>query len=301
MPVNMTQSIGARRRLRKSGVGGTIRADMKRELREMVVVITGASAGIGHELAIQLAHAGARLVLAARRVERLTALNEELGATHLVVPTDVGDAAQCERLARSARDRFGRIDTFVCNAGYGLGRPVASTSADELNAIFRTNVFGTTDCIRAGVAVMRGQSLRDGLRGQIVVVSSAAARRAIPFFGAYSATKAAQLSLAEAMRVEMKPHRIAVTSVHPIGTNTEFIEASERATGTQIPVPGTRETRQSPEVVARAVVRAIRTPRPEVWPHFLSRFGLSLATLMPGAVDRIFANYRRELDNFSRD
>ena len=263
---------------------------MRRELRDMVVVITGASAGIGRALAEALAPRGARLVLAARRADRLEQLNAALGGGHQIIPADVARPDDCERLIRQTVERFGRLDTLVCNAGYGILRPVAETSAEELRQLFQTNVFGTLDCVRPAVPVMAGQPERGGWRGQVMIVSSAAARRGLPYFGGYSATKSAQLSLAEAMRVELRPQRIAVTSVHPVGTETEFTVAAQtagRTTRRIAPSPG--EVRQTAADVARAMVRAIERPRPEVWPLRPSRWMLSFATLMPGWVDGVMA------------
>jgi short-subunit dehydrogenase len=260
----------------------------------MVVVVTGASAGIGAALARELSPRGARLVLAARRLDRLEALDRELGGGHLCVATDVSRRVDCEHLVAQAVERFGRIDTLVCNAGYGVLRRVHETTPDQAREIFQTNVFGTLDCVRAAVPHMLKQEPRrtsagsvEPWRGQIIAVSSAVARRALPFFGAYSATKAAQLSLAEALRVELRPLRIAVTSVHPIGTDTEFGEAATaRAGGGRIArIHG--EMRQSPAQVARRIVAAIERPVPEVWPFRPSRWALSLATLAPRWVDRM--------------
>jgi short-subunit dehydrogenase len=264
---------------------------MRRTLNHMSVVITGASAGIGRALAEELSARGARLVLAARRAERLDELNASLGGGHLVVPTDVGVPEQCEALLARALGEFGRIDTLVCNAGYGFLRPVIETPDAELRQIFQTNLFGTTDCIRPAVAAMRGQTPREGRggwRGQVVIVTSAVARRGLPYFGAYSATKAAQLALAEAMRVELRGERIAVTTVHPVGTDTEFGDVSAARSGGRRPV--TRgEVRQSARDVARAIVRGIERPRPEVWPLRPARWALGLATLLPSVVDRMLA------------
>jgi short-subunit dehydrogenase len=254
----------------------------------MVVVITGASAGIGRALAQALHARGARLALAARRLDRLDALNRELGDAHLAVQCDVAEAAQCEALVRRAASHYGRLDTLVCNAGYGLLRPVAETTSEEMRQLVQTNVFGTADCVRAAVPVMRAQAPRAGWRGQVMIVSSAVARRGIPFFGAYSATKAAQLSLAEAMRVELRDERIAVTSVHPVGTETEFGAAARAAGNTKLGIRRINgEVRQSPEAVARRMVAAIERPRPEVWPFPPSRWALSAGTLFPGMVDRL--------------
>ena len=147
---------------------------------------------------------------------------------------------------------------------------------------------GTADCVRAAVPHMLKQEPRRW-RGQVVVVSSAVARRALPLFGAYSATKAAQLSLAEAMRVELRPLRIAVTSVHPIGTDTEFGHAANaRAGGGRIArIRG--EVRQSARQVARSIVRGIETPAAEVWPFKPSRWALGMSAFAPRWVDRMLA------------
>ncbi|HWE96291.1 MAG TPA: SDR family NAD(P)-dependent oxidoreductase [Tepidisphaeraceae bacterium] len=268
---------------------------MARTIAGMVIIITGASAGIGRALAVELAARGAKLALAARRADRLEALNAELGGSHLCITTDVARREDCERLIASTSEHFGRLDTLVCNAGYGFLRPVAESSPEMVQEIFQTNVFGTLDCVRAAVPVMSRQPLAGGWRGQVMLVSSAVARRAIPFFGIYSATKAAQLSMAEAMRVELAPQQIAVTSVHPIGTETEFGTTSASRSGGKRPKRISGEVSQSAETVARKMVRAIEHPRPEVWPAAASRWALGFATLAPRLADRILAKRREQI------
>ncbi|MEO6437195.1 MAG: SDR family NAD(P)-dependent oxidoreductase, partial [Tepidisphaeraceae bacterium] len=175
---------------------------MGRQIRDMVVAITGASAGIGKALAEQLSAGGARLALCARRVEKLEELNRALGCGHLIVKTDVAERADCEAFVAKTIERFGRIDTLVANAGYGLYRLTHEMDGDDVRRMFATNVFGTTDLIHAAVPHMMKQDFRlgDKVRGQIMIVSSAAARRGVPYLGPYAATKAAQLSIAEALR-----------------------------------------------------------------------------------------------------
>ncbi len=265
---------------------------MARKLEDMVVVITGASSGIGRALAEYLSARGARLTLAARRVDRLEALNAQLGNQHQILRADVSIPPNAD-LIHHAFEHHKRIDTVVCNAGYGLSKSIEETSAEEFQQIFQTNVFGTTDLIRAALPILSQQSERDGYRGQIMIVSSAVARRGLPFFGAYSATKAAQLSIAEALRVEISPQNIAVTSVHPVGTETEFFDLAGKYGNREVPPPVKGEIRQTAGTVARKMTDAIRSPRPEVWPLRSSRFGLSFATLAPGLVDRALKNYRR--------
>jgi short-subunit dehydrogenase len=265
---------------------------MTRDLRDMVVVITGASAGIGRTLAQQLAARGAKLVLAARRAEKLEALNRELGGDHLTLRADVASTADCEMIISRAMERFGRIDTLVCNAGYGAYRHVSETSPQQIREMFATNVFGTTDTIHAAIPHLLRQSVRDGWRGQVMIVSSAAARRGVPYLGPYAATKAAQLSIAEALRVEMRRHHIAVTSVHPIMTPTEFGQVAEAG---GVKLPRSRGMTQTVDHVARTMVRAIQRPRPEVWPHAPTRFALAVASLLPRVTDRLMARFMADV------
>ncbi len=128
----------------------------------MVVVVTGASAGIGRALAQTLSAGGAKLALGARRLERLESLNTELGGGHLVVRADVSSEEDCRQLVTAAVERFGRIDTLVCNAGYGMARAVADSSHEDVDRMFGTNVYGTLDCIRAAVPIMLKQEMREG-------------------------------------------------------------------------------------------------------------------------------------------
>jgi short-subunit dehydrogenase len=257
-----------------------------RELKDMVVAITGASAGIGRALATELHRHGARLALAARREDALVALNTELGGRHLVRRCDVAQPDDCTAFIAATQARYGRLDTLVCNAGYGIARRIGEMTAAEWQAIVATNLYGTTDCIRAALPGMSAQDERDGWRAQVMIVSSCLARRAGPEGGAYAATKAAQLSVAEALRLEVAERRIAVTSVHPIGTATEFWDAA-KAIGGRAPVRSAGEPTQSAATVAERMVAAIRRPRPEVWPYPLARLVFSFATLCPSFTDRV--------------
>lgn len=258
----------------------------------MVVLITGASAGIGQAVAERLSARGARLVLAARRLKRLEDLNDAMSRRHLVIRADVACQEDCELLVARTIEHFGRIDTLVCNAGYGIYRPLQGVSPAAMRDIFATNLFGTTDLIHAALPHMLRQEPRDGWRGQIMIVSSVVARRAVPYMGAYSATKAAQLSIAEALRVELAPQKLAVTSVHPIQTKTEFGRVAVREGGLRIaPAP----MAQSVDIVAKRMIDAMALPRREVWPHRSSRWAFGLSTLLPGTFDAIMSRYLRRV------
>ncbi len=255
----------------------------------MRIAITGASSGIGAALACQLAARGAGVAVCARRLGPLEDLAGRFPAIYPFA-CDVADPAACARFVLDASDALGGLDTLVCNAGYGLSATIAETTPAQWQAILATNLLGTTACMQAAIPIMRAQALREGWRGQLVVVASALSRRARPDSGAYSATKAAQLAVAEAARVELAGERIAVTSVHPVGTATAFMDvASTRG------APWRRrahEPMQTAEQVAAAITRAIVRPRPEVWPHRLARWLLLLAAAWPRLADRALARAR---------
>lgn len=268
-----------------------------RALQGMTVLITGASAGIGRSLAELLAAEGARLALVARRGDRLNELAHALPGSHLTLPADVSQLEHCRHVVEATFAAFGRLDTLVCNAGYGIYKPVHETTPQEMRDLFATNVLGSSDLVAHAVPRMLGQTPRDGWRGQALLVSSCVARRAVPLLGAYSATKAAQLSLAEAMRVELADRRVAVTSVHPIMTRTDFGAAAESHSPLRLPKADRDRFTQDVRTVTEKIVRVIRRPRAELWPHAASRWLFGLGTLMPRFMDRGMADWlRRVLD-----
>ncbi len=264
---------------------------MARNLRDMVIAITGASAGIGLEAARMLAGSGARLSLCARRLERLEEISREMGVPTLVTRADVGVPEDCRAFIERTIREFGRIDTLICNAGYGVYKPVEETSAEEVQQMMQVDVVGTTECIRHCIPHMKGNPITNGWRGQIMVISSAAARRGTPFIGVYSGAKAAQLALSEALRVELRDFRIAVTTVHPTPTKTEFRQVAERLGTYKLPPSSNFIKTQTAEEVARAMVKGIVRPVPEVWPWRSAGWGLSAGTLVPRLMDRLMYRY----------
>jgi short-subunit dehydrogenase len=264
---------------------------MRRSLQDMVTVITGASSGIGRALATDLAGRGGRLILAARRLDRLEELARDLPGKHHCIAADVSHPEDCHRIIATTLEKFGRLDTIVCNAGYGFARPFDAMSEEDVRQIFDTNLFGTIECCRKAVIAMKRQEPRDGFRGQLMIVSSACARRGLPYFSTYAATKAAQLSLAEGLRIELKPFAIAVTSVHPVRCQTEFFSTANDLSGMD-PAALAQGSKQSPDAVASSMVRAIEKPRGEVWPKALSRLSLSIAVAIPAAVDKVMCGIR---------
>jgi NADP-dependent 3-hydroxy acid dehydrogenase YdfG len=254
-------------------------------LESAVVAITGASSGIGRECAVEFARAGARLALAARRLERLEALAESVraaGSEALLVVTDVADAAQVRRFVEAAVARYGRLDVMVNNAGFGLRGRVEETPAEDYERVMRVNYLGTVYGCLAAVPVMRRQG-----SGVIVNVSSIVGHRSLPGGAAYAATKAAQISLTESLRAELRGTGVTACSVHPIGTPTEFAEVAARESGGRS--GGPLGPQQPARDVALAIVGCARRPRPEVYPYAAARLVTWTNALAPGLMDLLTA------------
>jgi short-subunit dehydrogenase len=254
------------------------------------VAITGASAGIGRECARAFAEKGARVALAARRKGRLEELAAEIrgrGGHALAMAVDVGAEGEVERFVQATAERYGRLDVMVNNAGYGVRGLVAALPIEAHEQLMRVNYLGTVRGCRAAIPIMLAQR-----RGVIINVSSIVGHRSLPTGGAYAATKAAQIALTEALRVELRGTGVHACSVHPVGTETEFGEVQARASGDAEPKPFGPQ--QPARLVADAIVRCAERPRPEVYPYAPSRAIVWLNAFAPGLVDRLSARAARK-------
>jgi NADP-dependent 3-hydroxy acid dehydrogenase YdfG len=253
-----------------------------RSLQGAVVAVTGASSGIGRECALAFAREGARVALCARRMDRLEEVAESvraMGGEAWVMAADVADPQQVAGFVQGAVSRFGRLDVLVNNAGYGVRGRVEDTPLAAYRQLMEVNYIGTVAGCQAALPIMRRQK-----SGVIINVSSIVGHRALPTGGAYAATKAAQISLTEALRAELKGTGVHACSVHPIGTTTEFGEVADRESGTKS-LGGPVGPQQSALDVARAIVRCAKRPRPEVYPYPASRVLVVLNAMAPGFVD----------------
>lgn len=266
-------------------------------LSQQVVLITGASTGIGAALAQILAQRfmGIRLVLAARSAEKLetvATLCRKAGALVLAVPTDLQEIEQVEALATAAIAHFGRVDALVNNAGYGQMGPVELIPHQAAKRQFEVNVLGPLALIRALVPMMR-----DAGGGRIINISSLGGRLAFPFGGLYSSSKFALEGLSDALRMELAPFNIKVSVVEPGPVSTDFFVVAAQAVEDSVATPENTPYRAafeklkelekqtssrswSSEQVAEVIVQALlhRHPRPRYIAATGGKFLLFLMT-----------------------
>jgi len=185
-----------------------------------VLLITGASSGIGAATARHAVDAGWRVVLTARREDRLSGLAEELGGDDHAVALrcDVTSFDDQEAAVQAALDRFGRLDAFLANAGFGAKRGFLEESVDHWKAMVDTNVLGAAYSVRAALAHFREQNA-----GHMLLMSSVAGRRVLPG-SLYAATKWAVTAIGEGLRAEIADGPIKVTLIEPGMVDTEFFE-----------------------------------------------------------------------------
>lgn len=221
-----------------------------------VIAITGASSGIGEAAARLLAGSGAKLVLGARRLERLEALAAEIrsqGGEAIPVQLDVADRAAMQAFVGVARERFGRIDVLVNNAGLMKLSPLAEAKQDDWDRMIDVNLRGALNGIAAALPHMMAQQ-----SGHIIMVGSTSGHRVAPMNGVYAATKFAIRALAESIRLE-GGSAVRSTLISPGATRTELVENVDH--------PMIREALKSRiadtlpvDSIARAIAYAIEQP-----------------------------------------
>lgn len=223
-----------------------------RDISGSVVVLTGATAGMGAATARELVGLGAKVVLNARNEERLKEMVVELGSAHAAyIAGDCSDPHICALIAKEALARFGTIDAVIANAGIGMYGSILDYSDDEVNHMMRTNFEGTVHVIRQSLPAM----LEKG-QGDIVIVSSVAGFRSGADEAIYAGTKHAQVGLAGGLDRELREKGIRVALVCPAGTETEFAIGVGRVSGD----PALSDYLR-PEDVAFQIVSILRQPR----------------------------------------
>jgi short-subunit dehydrogenase len=244
-----------------------------------VALITGASRGIGEATARELARRGYALALAARSAEPLVALAAELargGSPALPIPADLREIEDVRRLARLALGHFGRVDALIHNAGIGGGGVLARLTEGAAAATIHTNLLAPIELTR----LLLPQMLDRGA-GAIVFVASIAGHIGLPASSTYSASKFGLRGFAESLRREVAHRGVGVTVVSP-----GFIRTDMTKWMGNIPLPG-------PEIVARAIARALVRPRREVFVPGYYRLAIWAANMLPGLADRALGRRAR--------
>ena len=254
-----------------------------REITGQRILITGGSSGIGAALAQNLARQGARVIVSARRQDRLQAVVQNLQQEGLVahmIPMDVRDPDQVTSSVTQAAQIFGGLDILINNAGIAYFGEVSSISRTSLKDLIDTNIYGVIYTTQSAASYLAES------RGMVVNLSSTLSKRTLPLLTLYAGTKSMVNALSDGLRVELRPYAIHVLNYCAPETETELQDNTLH--DSNHPLPSPRRRRAAPDVVARHIIRAIRQERREV----VANAGFVwLARLMPNVVDAIA--YRR--------
>lgn len=251
-----------------------------------VAIVTGASSGIGEAFALELALAGAAVVLAARRTERLERLAATLnamGATAMPIQADVTSREDITHLVLTTVQTLGRIDILANIAGWGYYKWLEEMSAEDLRGQFEANLLGMAEACRQVIPVMKKQRA-----GVILNMSSYASRIAVPPLTVYSATKYGVEGFSDGLRRELKPWGIHVVRVHPSGvTGTEYNAKAGKSGGITYRSAPIGKVRR--EDLARHMVDLIERPQRALFTHKLYEVPVLVNRLAPGVVDAAMA------------
>jgi short-subunit dehydrogenase len=251
-----------------------------KQLQNKVIVVTGASAGIGRSIAAHLVQHGANVLATARRAERLEQLAQEVRGekgVFVYLAGDIQSEAFCHALIAEAVERFGRIDVLINNAGLGHSSKLSEISAEHLQTIFDTNIRGLLFTCQAAIPQMKTQGV-----GQIINVSSIVGQRPLINSGMYCASKTAVNFLSRSLRMELRRHNITVSLLYPGLTATEF----------HVSTLGGRPPRRiggiSPQRVANVTLKAIQRRREEIYVTWYDWLFAHANRLLPRTLDHVF-------------
>jgi short-subunit dehydrogenase len=251
---------------------------------ENVVVITGASAGIGRELALQLADQGAWLILAARNAQRLEDVAEECrqrGGRALVVPTDVAQQPQCQGLIERAVAEYGRIDTLINNAGITMWAKFDEIrDLSLIEQIMRVNYLGSVYCTHYALPYLKKA------QGRIVGVSSLTGKTGVPTRSGYAASKHAMAGFFDSLRIELMDTGVSVTMIYPGFVATEVRERAFGADGKPLGKSPVRESEvMTADVCAHLILQATARRKRELVMTLRAKVGLWVKLIAPQLVD----------------
>jgi short-subunit dehydrogenase len=256
------------------------------EFTDKVVIITGASSGIGRAMALRLANEGAKLILAARRLEPLVKLASECrsaGGEAEFLDTNVTNEGSCRRLIEIAIAKFGRIDVLINNAGLGMHSLVVDVNDLSIfDRVMRTNYIGSVYCTCFALPFLQRTN------GRIVAVSSLAGKSGVPGRSAYAASKHAMAGFFDSLRIELRDSGVSVTVAYPGFVDTGFGERALDANGEPLESRVTiREKVMSADRCAELILNAAAKRKREIVMTFPAKVGQWIRLVWPGLVDRI--------------
>jgi short-subunit dehydrogenase len=254
-----------------------------KNISEQTIVITGATSGIGLTTARMAAEKGARLVLIARNEDALRELTEEInssGGRAIYFAADVADENALREAANKAKAEFGRIDTWVNNAGGSIYGRIIDVPTDDLRRLFETNLWGVVYGSRVAVEHLRMRG------GALINLGSEVSDAVIPLQGMYSASKHAVKAFTEALRMELEADGlpISVTVIKPTAINTPFAENAKNYLPYEPQLP---QPLYAPELVAEAILYCAENPMPEFFVGEMSKIHSSMAKLMPRTSEKL--------------
>ena len=259
------------------------------ELQGKVVVVTGASMGIGEALAKIFADQGASIVLSARDLARLEAARARIGHTERTAACDcdVSKSPDIRRLVEFTQQRFGRVDVWINNAGYGLFDSVSTASLEDVRRLFDTNLFGAIECLQAVVPLMKQQGA-----GTVINISSVSGYISVPYSGFYSASKHAMNAIGRAARMELQGTGVNVLTVCPGYIATDFgVNAVKGSEPKRLGVAARRGI--DAERVARAVLRGYLAGKREIVVPWKDHLTIKLYQLAPRFIERVMTGMVR--------
>lgn len=265
---------------------------MKHPIPGSRVIITGASSGIGRELAIQLARAGAKIVISARREDRLAevaaqicAEAEKAGRTPCVeiVPGDITADETRQKIIQRTRDAYGGLDILINNAGAAASGLFENNTPETLRKVLDLNVVSLVEMTRLAIPLLKRET-----RAMIVNLSSIVGIHGVSHYSEYCAAKFAVRGFSQSLRIELRQYGIDVLTVCPGSTETEFFTRYIENTGEPTFPP---HRRVSPEYVAGQIVRAIQKGKHEIIPFFLGKVLRFVDYWAPGILDSVLAGY----------
>ena len=261
------------------------------DYQNKIIVITGASSGIGEATAIEFAKKGSSIVLISRSLDKLQEVENKLSKFNskiLVISCDVSIKSDVERMSKLVLEKFGRVDILINNAGFAIFDYVKDLSIEEIESQMTTNYFGMIYCIKNFLPIMLKQN-----SGHIVNVASVAGSFGLPGIASYCASKFAMLGFSEGLKHELKGTGVGITVVSPIMVRTNFFNHPSFKK-----MPDPTLTSLSPKTVAKAIVKASNSSRLEIIVPPFVRIGVWAKHTFPYLINPILgSSFRKQLDS----